>query len=170
MMTFSNKIERIIDVGCGVGVYCALLQRHFPFLKYIGYDYAPAAIKIALAQWGCNNFFTKDCKDLIQEDFDEKDVIVTNGFFDIIPDANKMLSIILQLDVNFIIIQRVRITSEQCFFEKYSAYATIETGIFHHNITELYDTIKNNHYKILKVHIDEDKDKTMLDLLLEKEK
>ena len=86
------------------------------------------------------------------------------------PDANKMLSMILQLDVNFIIIQRARITSEQCFFEKYSAYDTIETGIFYHNVTELYDTIKNNHYKILKVHIDEDKDKTMLDLLLEKEK
>ena len=52
----NNPVNRIVDVGCGAGVYCHLAEQMG--LDYIGYDYSQHAV----LQHGVVNLYVKTIK------------------------------------------------------------------------------------------------------------
>lgn len=146
-----NYIDRIIDVGCGVGAYYKLCQRSFPHLIYKGYDSAPYAIKLAQQKWQPpeGTFTCLDCKELQPIMFTEfRDVLVANALCDVLPDGNDCAHFLLSLNIPYILLQRVRITDKQSYAFPYTVYSEIDTYEFYHNKTELFQDINDCGYTV----------------------
>ncbi|TXT66076.1 MAG: hypothetical protein BAJALOKI3v1_50076 [Promethearchaeota archaeon] len=123
-----HKIKRVVDLGCGVGIYKPLLERHYPELEYIGIDFAPEAIKIAKNQWNAPNSFKQlDIFDLEKDFFRLTDVVVLNGILDIMEDSLKLTKFIFEFNLLHLILQRVHITDGPTECDKYQAYSDIES-------------------------------------------
>lgn len=143
-----GRINRVVDVGCGVGVYYEVCRRIFPGLDYIGYDCAENAIKLAKSQWRSPNFQVKDYKDINFLDIKNGDVIVANALCDVLEDGDSCLRFLMGLTPDFLILQRVKITDKPNHMIKYKAYEEVDTVEFYHNEEELYKDISRYKYKI----------------------
>tara|TARA_X000001388_G_scaffold24304_2_gene16830 strand:+ start:4397 stop:4999 length:603 start_codon:yes stop_codon:yes gene_type:complete len=138
----SPDIKRVVDVGCGAGVYHNLCEKLK--VEYVGYDYSRDAIEIAESTWG-GNFNCLDYKDLTEEHILDTDLVVANALFDVLPNGNEALETLLKLKPKRLLAQRVRLTQNDSYFEEYSAY-DIMTYKFFHDSDELFGTIKANNY------------------------
>ena len=138
----SPDIKRVVDVGCGAGVYHNLCEKLK--VEYVGYDYSRDAIEIAESTWG-GNFNCLDYKDLTEEHILDTDLVVANALFDVLPNGNEALQTLLKLKPKRLLAQRVRLTENDSYFEEYSAY-DIMTYKFFHDSDELFRTIKANNY------------------------
>ena len=137
-------VDRVVDVGCGVGAYCALSQRHFPKLEYLGYDYSSAAIMLAKEAWK-GDFVCCDYQDLKSEQFRKKDVLVSNALCDVLPNGDDCFSYLLSLNVPKLVIQRIKLTDDPSFHKVYNAYG-VNTYAFYHNREGILGTIKKHGY------------------------
>ena len=137
-------ITRVVDVGCGSGFLCPIIQRHFPSVQYIGYDYSIHAIDIATQQWG-PYFSLKNYKDLQQLDFQNGDIIIENALADILPNGDECIEFLLSLNQQKVLLSRVRTTEKDSFFDIYQAY-NITTYSYSHNITNLIDIFNKYNY------------------------
>ena len=81
-------VKRVVDIGCGVGVYHKLCEELS--VDYIGYDYSSDAIELAKSTWG-GNFNCLNYKDLTQDDILETDMVVANALIDVLPDGDESL-------------------------------------------------------------------------------
>lgn len=143
-----HKIDRVVDVGCGAGIYYKICQNHFPDLDYIGYDYAPAAIALATEQWECDKFINKDYKEITENDLCSKDIIIDNALSNIMPDGDACIETLLNLKCSHIMLQRCQVSSEVSFNTVYEAYG-IKTYKFVHNRKNLFEMLGNHGYDIL---------------------
>jgi trans-aconitate methyltransferase len=126
-------VNRVIDIGCGAGVYFPLSEKMK--IDYIGYDYSPAAIEVAKSQWGGGRFECLDYKDLTKEHILDTDLVVSNAMFDVLPDADDALEFILSLQPKQLLAQRIRVTNEDSHFTEHHAYGIITYMFFHNNET-----------------------------------
>ena len=141
-----HKINRVVDVGCGVGIYYKLCKDYFPDLKYLGIDYSPYAITLAITKWDHFGFFNLDYAELKPKHFTQRDLLVANAFCDVREDGDKCFEYLLKLKVPYLLFQRVKLTTEPSFFRKYRAYQEIDTVEFHHNQKQMFKTIIKHDY------------------------
>ena len=149
MIKENFSIERVFDIGCGVGVYSELCRRHFPSLKYIGCDYSEVALKIASNHWlGSSTLFKGEYQDLTPDMFRVGDVLVANGLLDILPNGDEAVEHFLSLGIKHVIFQRINLTNSPSFHKVYKAYDVIDTYQYHHQISNLADIIERYGYQI----------------------
>lgn len=143
------NIESILDLGCGVGSYYQLLQDNFPEVKYTGMDYAFEAIDLAKAHWGYPEFYQKDLWDLTQDELKSYDLIHMGALLDVLPNANEALDYILSLSPKSVLVSRIEIYSNHPssgIETIYTAYDTIKTYKYMHNLQEVLQIIKKYNY------------------------
>ena len=141
------KKAKLLDVGCGAGVYYKLCSDNFPLLKYKGIDFSQDAISMAKAQWDSDVFEVKNYKDLKPEDGKEYDILLISALLDNLEDADEAFRFILSLDFPFVIASRLRITDEASHRTEYDAYRGRYTA-FHHNYNNLQRDIEAANYNI----------------------
>ena len=140
-----NRIERMVDIGCGVGGLYAVANTLG--IKYIGYDYAPAAIDVAANYWGPNLFFIKRYEDLTPDDINDDDIIVANALCDVLPNGDECFEHLLSLNAKQLLILRVRLSyGEPSSYEEYVAYDEIRTYAYKHNSTVLSELVQKYGY------------------------
>jgi len=140
-----RHIERMVDIGCGAGGLYAITESLG--VKYIGYDYAPAAIDVATKHWGPNLFFVKDYEDLTPNDINDDDIVVANALCDVLPNGDKCFERLLDLNAKQLLILRVRLTyDEDSSYEEYVAYDEIKTYAYRHNTRILDEMIQKYSY------------------------
>lgn len=140
------KINRVIDVGCGVGIYYKLCKDYFPELKYIGIDYSDFAISLAMNHWNYPGFLNLDYAELEPQYFTENDFLVANALCDIREDGDECFERLLQLDLSYLLFQRVKLTTQPSFVHEYKAYGEINTVEFYHDQTQLSEIIAKHNY------------------------
>tara|TARA_R110002051_G_scaffold213190_1_gene278177 strand:- start:90 stop:701 length:612 start_codon:yes stop_codon:yes gene_type:complete len=140
----SPNIKRVVDVGCGAGVYCNLCEKLN--IDYIGYDYSSSAIELAESTWG-GDFNCLNYKDLTEDHITETDLVVANALFDVLPNGNEALETLLKLKPKRLLAQRVRLTEKKSYCEEYAAY-DIMTYKFFHDSDELFATLKAHNYTV----------------------
>lgn len=138
----NNTIDRVVDIGCGVGAYYPITSQMG--LEYIGYDYSQHAVDLAIQTWG-GNFICKNYKDITHQHLKPGDLVVANALCDVLPNGNECLRNLLQIQADNLLIQRIRITSIPSFSVEYEAYG-IMTYEFHHNSQQLTQDIEQNGY------------------------
>ena len=140
-----NHVERMVDIGCGAGGLYAVANTLG--IKYIGYDYAPAAIDIATNYWGADSFFVKDYKDLTPDDINDDDIIVANALCDVLPNGDECFESLLNLNAKQLLILRVKLSyGETSSYEEYVAYNEIKTYAYRHNSRTLDGMIQKYSY------------------------
>lgn len=144
--------KKILDIGCGCGIFYKLCQQHVKNIEYTGIDYSNNAIKLAKKQWNHDNFFEKNLFDLDQKYINNFDVIYLGAILDVIPNANEALNHILKLLCKNIIIGRIKFTDQLSFYKTYIAYEEIETCEFYHNANEFRKICSKNNYSIKKIN------------------
>lgn len=140
----SPQIKRVVDVGCGSGIYSELCRKLK--IDYIGYDYSPAAIEVANSKWD-DTFECLDYKELTQIHIKDTDLVVANAMFDVLPDADDALEFILSLQPKQLLGQRMRLTNESSYFDEHHAYGII-TYMFFHNTEELIHISEKHKYEL----------------------
>lgn len=140
------KPSRVVDVGSGAGIYSFLTRNHN--IDYIGYDYSDYAVKLAQEKWK-DNFVCKNYKDLNSSHILPNDLVVANGLCDILPDGNECVNHLLDLNADYLLLQRIRFTDRKSYFTEYEAYG-IMTYEFFHNEEEFDKKILKSGYKSTK--------------------
>ena len=142
-----SRIERMVDVGCGVGGLYAVADTLG--IKYIGYDYAPAAIDTATNYWGPGLFFIKKYEDLTSNDINDDDIIIANALCDVLPNGDECFEHLLSLNAKQLLILRVRLSyKEPSSYEEYVAYDEIKTYAYKHNASSLGKMIQKYGYDL----------------------
>jgi SAM-dependent methyltransferase len=177
------KPQRIVDVGCGAGIYSTLCHYTKPNygkdddtnIEYIGYDYAEAAIEVANEAWtegvvndprnriilgdhvktNCS-FHVKGYEDITKEDIRDGDLLVANGLITVLShdNAKKCFKHLMSLKCKHLLVQRQIITSSESYTTTYNAYDFI-TYLFHINKKELKTMAKEYNYDIELVKLGE---------------
>tara|TARA_Y100000296_G_scaffold78256_1_gene100706 strand:+ start:407 stop:1012 length:606 start_codon:yes stop_codon:yes gene_type:complete len=145
----SLKVPRIVDIGCGAGVYCRIAT--LMEIDYIGYDYSQHAVDMATQTWN-GNFICKNYSEIVPTDIKADDLIVANALCDVLPNGGQCLEHLLNLQGNNLLIQRVSLTKKPEFFEEYKAY-NIMTYKFHHNYQKTLDIIDDTGYNVQIHHL-----------------
>ena len=135
LQSLLDRVTRIVDVGCGAGALRPLCLRHFPYMEYIGYDYASAAVELATKTWG-EFFVVKNYIDLTPDDFGRGDILVANALADVLPNGDDCIKHLLSLGVDHLHLQRVKLTHQKSYFSTYKAY-DITTYAYYHNVDNL---------------------------------
>ena len=140
----------MLDIGCGAGIYSALLKKHFPSIKYSGCDYSQEAITLASKTWPSDEFFVQDFWGLTHESLSQYDMVVLNAVLDVFPDGDDALEFILGLQPKSICLQRADLTQEKSYVSEYEAYG-IQVYKFHHNENNFFELIEDNGYKCYEI-------------------
>lgn len=143
-----QDIRNILDIGCGCGSLAAVLRKHYPEIRYTGIDYAKEAILIARNQWPFARFFHKDYKDLLKKDIERYDIINACSLHNVLPDGDKALERLLNLQPHILLLEKILITNSFSYVTTYQAYDEITTYEFHHNYNNLIKLFSQYDYKI----------------------
>jgi SAM-dependent methyltransferase len=169
-----ENIGKVVDVGCGVGCYRQLLRKHHPEVAYVGLDYSEDAIRYAKYAWHEQvdmSFKVMDYRDLTPSYFKKGDVLVANALCDVLPEGDKVLSFLLDLGVDYYIIERVRTTEKSdSFFTEYVAYGEIRTCEFHHSIDDIRKIRERDIYRIVDVDDTYDLEENLIHIFIERMK
>ena len=146
-----DSIKRVVDIGCGAGIYSELSKRMN--VDYIGYDYSPFAIELCESTWDAS-FECLGYESMTTNHINDDDLLVANAIFDVLPNGDEALSSILKLKPKRILSQRVRIVDDESHFDTHSAYG-IETYMYFHNKKILFDICRDAGYNISLVKLNE---------------
>jgi SAM-dependent methyltransferase len=168
------KPQRIVDVGCGAGIYSKLChytkpnygKDHDTKIEYIGYDYAEAAVEVANEAWTegviedprsrivLNNhvktncsFHVKGYEDITKEDIRDGDLLVANGLITVMENGIECLEHLLSLQCKNVLIQRQVVTEKETYVTTYNAYG-FTTYLYHMNKKELKSIVTKYNYDI----------------------
>lgn len=124
----------ILDVGCGCGAYFELCKKELCHVKYTGIDYSQEAIDIAKKTWNHPDFFVMDYSSLTNEFVSKFDVVHMGAVLDVLPNGDEALEHVMSLCPNNILIGRMKLTEMDSYCVTYTAYESITTYAYHHNI------------------------------------
>ena len=146
-LTTECSARRLVDIGCGVGVYSELIRNHFPEMSYVGYDYSDSALEIARRSWPSDtDFRLAKYQDISPSDMEDGDVIVVNGLLDILPNGDEALEHLLSLSCKSLLLQRINLTTELSNHRVYRAYNSIDTYEYKHNVLNFFKILKKQGY------------------------
>jgi SAM-dependent methyltransferase len=100
---------RLLDVGCGVGHYSALINKYFSGIEYTGFDFSEAMIEKAKENFGHHEFFVADYKDV---DYSGYGVVLVSGLITISPEFKEIIDLISKQSTGIVIWHRVFITDD----------------------------------------------------------
>jgi SAM-dependent methyltransferase len=132
----------LLDVGCGVGGYSALVDRFYPGIEYRGCDISPHMIEIARRKFDhiklgyVSRFVVRDALKLQRG----ADIILASSLIETCPNWRHVLRHLCSLDFQYLILNRVRIWNDEGRPALERIYQTIyKTGSFEviHNWGEL---------------------------------
>jgi hypothetical protein len=146
---FKNEEYRLMDIGCGCGVYSEICKYYAPWIKYEGIDYAKEAIDIARKYWSGITFRQKDYKELTPEDFKNIEILHACSLHNVLPEGKECMNFLLSLNTRFIIFGKILTTSKPNYYTIYKAYDEFDTYMYFHNYTELCESFKNHNYDII---------------------
>lgn len=123
----------LLDVGCGVGAYAALIDEFFPGVEYRGCDISPHMIEAARWEYGiCSprrkrRFFVSDALSLENG----ADIILASSLIEVCPNWRNVLRHLCSLRLKFLILNRVRLWNDPGHPTTERIYTTIyETPSF----------------------------------------
>lgn len=148
MLLLINKIKplTLLDVGCGAGAIYELYNKENPEIKYTGVDYAEEAIKFCKDQWGYDEFYVKDYRDLTKDYVSQFDVLLCNGLFTILANGDEALYYVLSLTPKNCIINRIAFTDKDSYYKIYQTPYGNKTYEFYHNETDFNEKLKKYNY------------------------
>lgn len=150
-----QKINNIIDIGCGCGAVAKVLYRIDPSINYTGIDYSDEAILIASEQWHYAIFIKKDYRDLTKEEIAQYDIVNASSLHNILENGDKALEFILNLNPEILFLEKIITTNRPSYVITDRAYDLITTYRFHHNKTSLYNIFAKYNY-IYEEYIEQD--------------
>ena len=157
----------LIDVGCGVGGYAALVDRFFPYICYLGYDISPHMIELARKHFGFR-FFVRDALELELG----ATIILASSLIETCPNWRHVLQHLCSLQFRWLILNRIRLWNDPDHPATERVYTTIyKVPSFEavHNLGELTELIGQAGAKITHTIIYQAEPETRLVcLLLEK--
>lgn len=138
-----NDLEprSVCEIGCGPGEILRQLQSSLPRTRFVGYDIAPEAIKMAQAR--ANESLTFRCEDLLEVDSEPFDLLLCIDVMEHVPDYlgflrrlvakahRSMFHVPLQLSAESVIRASELIRSREAlghlhYFSKETAIASFE--------------------------------------------
>lgn len=129
-----EKKDRILDIGCGSGIFVKVIEKNFPSSSYFGVDYSEDAIKMAQEDFGQKFFSVKDVNEVDEKFISEYDVLIMNGFISVLPNGGEVLDKILSLGPSSVIVSRIKFTDRESYNDIYKAYNLIYT--YEHHLNE----------------------------------
>jgi len=162
-LTLIKKVgtKTLLDVGCGSGVIYKLCEKEYPLL-YTGVDYSSDAVDVSKTQWGYEEFYEKDYKDLTKEYLEKFDTIHLGALLDVLPDGDKSLESILSLSPKNCIITRIRFTDKKDHNKLYQTPYGNKTYEFYHNKDNFYNTIARYGYSCTMIENNNNINSTLL--------
>jgi len=150
----TGDVDSILEVGCGVGAISKLLKRHLPQISYHGLDYSEDAIEIAKENWGePERFFVKDFWDLQKDDFVGYDLVLESAMIDVMPNGDEAVDFLLKLQPKRVYFQRLKLVEDESYYTVGSAYDTIQTCQYHHNLESFESMLSENGYAWIKINL-----------------
>lgn len=144
-------IKRVVDLGCGSGIFFGLLQKNFPELQYIGLDYSQHAVEIAKECWGAD-FRVADLWQLTPKDLEGYDLLHSDALLEVLPDGDAGLEKILALRCPSVLLNRVKNGPEKNHFSVYEAYGFLKTYSYYHNRVTLLEKFIKAGYLYMEAH------------------
>lgn len=131
---------RLLDAGCGVGLYSELLERFFPGrFVYTGSDFSADMVAVARAEWPDRDFVVDDlCATTL--DLGTFDVIVASALVDVLPDYREALDVLLGSRAPYVLLHRQRTTVRPSRAEPavgYKGQRTYSTWLNEDELTQL---------------------------------
>ena len=127
---------RLIDLGCGVGAYGDLLERHFPGrFEYVGADYSEQILAVARRRAPGRRFEQLDLlADGVPAGYD---VVLASALVDILAEWEQGLDRLLASDARYVLLHRQRVAQNSSHVEivdgyrgqlTYASYVSIDLG------------------------------------------
>jgi ubiquinone/menaquinone biosynthesis C-methylase UbiE len=147
MKLFDKQPAHILDVGCGVGVFCELLHKECPDMKYTGLDYSEEAIALAKKTWeGKGLWLVGSYEDIQWKDALNYDLVHLGALLDVLPNGDEALNHILRYGFKNLIIGRMKLTDGPSKKEVYTAYDRIKTYAYTHNYKNVIKQVEDFGY------------------------
>lgn len=135
----------LLDAGCGVGHYGVLCERYYQDIIYTGTDVSEFMIQEARK-------LSKHCRFEVcrfeDNQFDNFDVILAGGIIEVTSDPFSSLEMILGKARRYIILNRLRLTTEPSRQIEETTYCGYIGKFFEWNLNEIVDII-NKHASIM---------------------
>lgn len=142
-----QEIKRILDVGCGSGIYYKLCKKELPHIEYYGVDYSSEAIEIAKKEYSDKNFSVMSINEMTSDFLQSFDLIHLGAVLDVLPNGDEVLEQLLKLKPKKLFIGRIKITNEKSNYIEYMAYDEIMTYEYRHNYDNLIQICNRNNYQ-----------------------
>jgi len=112
---------RVLDVGCGVGAYATLLERHFPgSFEYAGWDASTAVVRAARATSPGGDFVVASLlEDAVPAGVD---LVLASALIDVLPEPLPALDRLFGAPARFVLLHRQRITEGATRVERAPGY------------------------------------------------
>lgn len=141
------KINSILDVACGSGIYSELCRKHFPNIKYTGIDYAQQSIDLATKTWPNATFYKMDYNDLTEKYVKRFDLVNACSLHNVLQNGDEALDFFLKLEPKYLILGKLLTTRDRSNYTIYEAHGEITTYLYYHNIDGVKNMFKNHGYK-----------------------
>lgn len=147
--TDSDKIWKILDLGCGCGATCQLLYENFQSYNvlYTGLDISEQAIELAKKNFPVGDFLVQDFNEGTGVNINKFDIVLQSAFVEVNNNGLELFQDILSYGVPWVISQRMRLTNGPSRIETHGAY-NIESPICYHNKDVILDLIWTFNYHI----------------------
>ena len=144
--------KSMIDVGCGVGHYSALVDDFLPELgSYTGCDISEHMIAIAKKAFRSHDFFVADWAEV---DCNAYDIILLSSLVEVIPNHHEALQHILREARWAVLLHRVRISKWPTKVATEASYGEYKSLRVTHNRDELIKALyDNNDRRIIRERI-----------------
>lgn len=125
--------KTLVDAGCGVGHYSELLHRHFPAVRYAGFDFGAPMIDRARQMWPGREFFVAD---MVEFDYSPYDIVLASSLIEVMDDWARGSEAMCRT-AKLIILHRVRIHAGKTERRNTGGYPHQSTYTHYHNEREL---------------------------------
>ena len=133
------------DLGCGTGAVCELMRKHFPDMKYIGYDISDYAISLAKEHWSSGEFRVMDCN--IMDNFlvpRKGEVLHMSALLDVLRNGDEVLEKVCSLGFDYVLIHRVKFTNGDSVLVE-NGGGMVEPQ-YYHNYSNFGEVVDKNGY------------------------
>jgi len=111
----SERGNSLLDVGCGVGAYAALVDKFHPGIEYRGCDISPHMIEIARREFDPDFGRGRGSRFTVRDALDLQwgaDIILASSLIEVCPNWRDVLRHLCSLDFKWLILNRVRLWND----------------------------------------------------------